>query len=107
MAPEDAWYILPEKLIRGMVGMGLNPKSTGSQYDRYKEAWCLLRGEKPGVIEINACAEYPAPQIHFSAVNHSAWAAPFVLAAHFLRWRLARTFNSLPLPPLLAILDHR
>lgn len=97
VAPENTWYILPEKLIRGLVGLGLNPKSSGSRYDRYKEAWYLLRGEKPGVIEINACAEYPAPRIHFSVLNHSAWAAPYVLATRFLRWRFGRTFNSLSL----------
>jgi len=38
LAPEDTWYILPEKLIRGMVSLALNPKSSGSKYDRYKEA---------------------------------------------------------------------
>jgi hypothetical protein len=70
LAPEDTWYILPEKLIRGMVGLGLNPKSSGSQYDRYKEAWHLLRGEKPGTVDrIQACAEQPVRRYWYSVVN--------------------------------------
>ncbi|HKN75783.1 MAG TPA: group I intron-associated PD-(D/E)XK endonuclease [Candidatus Acidoferrum sp.] len=87
VAPEDTWYILPEKLIRDMVGLGLNPKSTGSKYDRFKEAWHLLRREKSGVIDIHGCAEHPAPRIHFPLLNHARWVAPFVLAARFLSWR--------------------
>jgi len=56
--PEDVWYILPEKVVRGMSTVGLCPDMGGSKYDVYKEAWHLLRGETPGfVARIEACAE--------------------------------------------------
>jgi hypothetical protein len=56
--PEDVWYVLPEKRVRGMWSVGLYPKLEGSKYDAYKEAWHLLRGEVPGVMaRIEACAE--------------------------------------------------
>jgi hypothetical protein len=56
--PEDVWYILPEKVVRGMWSIGLYPKLEGAKYDEYKEAWHLLSGEKPGfVARIEACAD--------------------------------------------------
>jgi hypothetical protein len=56
--PEDAWFILPEKKVRGMWSVGLYPKLENSKYGEYMEAWDLLRGELPEVIErIEACAE--------------------------------------------------
>jgi hypothetical protein len=56
--PEDVWYILPEKVVRGMSTVGLYPAMAGSKYDAYKEAWHLLRGESPGFVDrIEACAE--------------------------------------------------
>ena len=90
--PEDVWYILPEKLVRGMSTVGLYPDMVGAKYDAYKEAWYLLRGETPGVIaRIQACAEEPTVSPRFSVVNRAAWAAPFVLVGRFLRWRLGGT----------------
>ena len=56
--PEDVWYILPEKVVRGMWSIGLNPGLEGAKYNGYKEAWHLLTGETPGFVErIEACAE--------------------------------------------------
>ena len=55
--PEDVWFILPAKKIRGMWSVGLYPKLESSKYFEYKEAWELLRGAKHGAIEIQACAE--------------------------------------------------
>ena len=56
--PEDVWYILPEKIVRGMWSIGLNPGLEGAKYNCYKEAWHLLSGEKPGFVgRIEACAE--------------------------------------------------
>jgi PD-(D/E)XK endonuclease len=61
--PEDVWYILPEKVVRGMSTVGLCPAMAGAKYDAYKEAWHLLRGESPGVIKsIQACAEECSPE---------------------------------------------
>jgi len=60
--PENVWYIIPEKKVRGLSSLGLSPNMKASKYDAYKEAWHLLRGELPGVIaRIQACAEeYPS-----------------------------------------------
>ena len=56
--PEDVWFILPEKKIRGMWSVGLYPKLERAKYREFQEAWHLLRGESPVVIaQIQACAE--------------------------------------------------
>jgi hypothetical protein len=61
--PVDAWYILPERRVRGMWSVGLYPSSAGAKYDEYKEAWYLLRGEKPAdVLSLQSCAEDYADQ---------------------------------------------
>ena len=56
--PEDVWFILPEKVVRGMWSVGLYPKLERAKYREYQEAWHLLRGVTPCRIEqIQACAE--------------------------------------------------
>jgi hypothetical protein len=56
--PEDVWFILPEKLIRGMWSVGLHPKLETAKYREYQEAWHLLRGETRGTcVSLEACAE--------------------------------------------------
>ena len=56
--PEDVWFILPEKKIRGMWSVGLNPKLETAKYREYQEAWHLLSGGKPGLVDrIEACAK--------------------------------------------------
>ena len=47
---EDTWYIVPEEAIRGMSAICLC--STMPKYERYREAWNLLR-EASGVGESN------------------------------------------------------
>jgi hypothetical protein len=47
---EDTWYIVPEKAIRGMSAITLC--STMPKYERYREAWDLLR-------EASGCEEDP------------------------------------------------
>ncbi len=90
--PEDVWFILPEKIIRGMWSVGLYPKLETAKYRDYQEAWHLLRGERPGTVDrIQACAERPVLRYWFSVVNWLGRAAPSVLAARFLRWRLSGT----------------
>jgi len=91
--PEDVWYILPEKVVRGMSTVGLYPAMAGAKYDAYKEAWHLLRGETPGfVARIEACAEEDFPEITFPPTP-SACPAPDPIArkrnrgiASFLQW---------------------
>ena len=44
--PEDVWFILPEKKIRGVWSVGLYPKLESAKYREYQEAWHLLRGNR-------------------------------------------------------------
>jgi len=59
--PEDAWYIVPAKLIRGQQTICLS--SPRGKYEEYREAWHLLR-------EATACEEEEpeAPQSAEGAV---------------------------------------
>jgi hypothetical protein len=41
VVPEDAWYIIPAKAIRGMKSISL--LTQGGKYEGYREAWHLLR----------------------------------------------------------------
>jgi hypothetical protein len=43
VVPEDTWYIIPAKLIRGKKSISLSPKSQTAKYEEYREAWHLLR----------------------------------------------------------------
>jgi hypothetical protein len=56
--PEDVWYIIPEKVVRGMWSVGLYPKLETAKYREYQEAWHLLTGATPGFVDrIQACVE--------------------------------------------------
>lgn len=48
--PEDVWFILPEKRVRGMWSVGLHPELEESKYGEYLEAWHLLSGEITGAV---------------------------------------------------------
>ena len=55
--PEDVWYIIPEKRIRGRGNLYLRPRHR-SKFNPYKEAWHLLRlqtAEEEIVDVIHAC----------------------------------------------------
>jgi PD-(D/E)XK endonuclease len=41
--PEDAWYIVPAKLIRGQQSVCLCTTDSEGKYEEYREAWHLLR----------------------------------------------------------------
>jgi hypothetical protein len=41
--PEDAWYIIPEKEIRGLKSISLCTVGGEAKYEQYREAWSLLR----------------------------------------------------------------
>lgn len=62
--PEDAWYIIPEKEIRGLKSISLCTAGLGSEakYEQYREAWGLLRkaseiGDAEGSTEQAPAAE--------------------------------------------------
>jgi hypothetical protein len=60
--PENLWYILPEKIVRGMWCVGLHPELEVSKYGEYLEAWHLLTGATPTMVPlIQACVEEAPP----------------------------------------------
>lgn len=78
LIPEDLWCIIPAKKVRGQGSVALYPKLKKSRYERYREAWRLLRkiptlsgknAEKGGAPEegmvelIEACAGRMAPDV--------------------------------------------
>ncbi len=40
---EDAWYIIPAKVIRGAASVSLCTSEREGRYEEYREAWHLLR----------------------------------------------------------------
>ncbi|HZW94980.1 MAG TPA: group I intron-associated PD-(D/E)XK endonuclease [Candidatus Eremiobacteraceae bacterium] len=62
--PEDLWYILPEKKVRGMWSVALHPELKKSKFSEYQEAWHLLHGPLPGLIaRIEAVADEDFPEV--------------------------------------------
>ena len=62
--PEDAWYIIPAKEIRGMKSISLCTVGGEAKYEQYREAWHLLRkATEIGELqqEATASAEPEAP----------------------------------------------
>jgi len=53
---EDVWYIIPEKETRGKWSISLGTQCDHSRYEKYLEAWDLLR-EPEFDGDIQACAE--------------------------------------------------
>ena len=79
--PEDVWYIIPEKEVRGMLSISLCTSGPGAEmkYERYREAWGLLRQaaeirESEGAVEQVAAPETAPPS---SAVGRMGAAANF------------------------------
>ncbi len=60
--PEDAWYIIPEKEIRGLKSISLCTTGLGSEakYEPYREAWGILR-KASAIREPESCTEPSAP----------------------------------------------
>jgi hypothetical protein len=54
---EDAWYIIPAGKIKGKFCVTLFPKSKKAKYEKYREAWKLLRGAPEFTGDIQACAD--------------------------------------------------
>jgi hypothetical protein len=68
VVPEDAWYIIPARLIHGKECIALYPNSPAAKYEKYREAWELLR-EAADVKEEATQAEEPAPSIPRNALQ--------------------------------------
>ncbi len=46
IVPEDTWYIVPVEVFSGVDALHFNPRARAKgQYERYREAWCLLACE--------------------------------------------------------------
>ncbi|MBV8053132.1 MAG: hypothetical protein JOZ80_18235 [Acidobacteriaceae bacterium] len=61
LIPEDLWYIIPAKKVKGQGSVALYPKLKEAKYERYREAWRLLRrnhrhGTRGMLESIEACA---------------------------------------------------
>ncbi len=70
---EDAWYIVPEKAIRGMSAITLC--STMPKYEKYREAWELLREASGGEESpLRATAGLNGPPEFENAPNGPAFA---------------------------------
>jgi PD-(D/E)XK endonuclease len=54
--PIDEWYIIPYAAMGRRRTMHVTPGSGRAQWERYKEAWELLRGASGGLV-IRACVE--------------------------------------------------
>jgi PD-(D/E)XK endonuclease len=93
-ALEDSWYIIPQDAILGRGTVPLRPNSKDAPYEKYREAWHLLQGEKGTMIDrIEACAEFVPATLgsvcssegavsifacelrRFAQTAYSAWAA--------------------------------
>jgi hypothetical protein len=44
--PIDVWYILPAKVATALGNIWLSPHLKGHKYERYVEAWALLKQKK-------------------------------------------------------------
>lgn len=79
VVPEDVWYIIPISEIRyGSAYFVPHVPGSRARWEKFREAWGLLRGEEPGFgFEISACADpnviagsaENAEEIHFPPMD--------------------------------------
>ena len=60
--PEDAWYIIPEKEIRGLKSISLCTVGAEAKYEQYQEAWGLLRKASETAEPESIVEEVVAPE---------------------------------------------
>ena len=60
VVPEDVWYIIPAKEIRGLKSISLYPRGDEGKYEEYREAWNLLR-EAAQIEEAEESSETSRP----------------------------------------------
>ncbi len=56
VVPIEVWYIIPGRLVGGQGSVALYPKLKKAKYEKYREAWGLLKG-KPTAVTIHAVAD--------------------------------------------------
>ena len=84
---EDAWYIIPEKEIRGLKSISLCTTELGSEakYEQYREAWGLLR-KASEIGGSDDCTE-KSPAVEAGAAEPSSAMGRMKTAANsFLRY---------------------
>lgn len=84
---EDAWYIIPEKLVRGKERVSLASDSERAHYEQYREAWHLL-GDPREKIELEGCAEEECTEETVMQRTRSA-VPTFARMLGVLAWRRA------------------
>jgi len=73
--PEDAWYIIPGKLVYGLKSISLCTVDGEQKYEEYREAWGLLRKavavcEPEGVVESQGVDSHPSKTAKDGAPSH-------------------------------------
>jgi len=82
---EDAWYIIPAKLIRGLKSISLCTQGKEAKYEGYREGWHLLR-EAAGVGEDAQGGEGPAEVESVASATTGALARLETAANYFKRY---------------------
>lgn len=82
---EDAWYIIPAKLIRGLKSVSLCTQGKEAKYEGYREAWHLLR-EAAGVGEETQRIEKPTEVESGASPPKGAFARIETAANYFKRY---------------------
>jgi hypothetical protein len=73
LGPEDLWYVIPVKLLNGRNRVYLSPWTRRqSEFKKYVDAWCLLRGEEPPEAEPPGCRRKPKHPLTAQNVKSSA-----------------------------------
>jgi hypothetical protein len=70
--PKDVWYLLPSSIAAGRAAIRVVPGDNRNRYERYQEAWHLLRDQKDAIsktargITLHAAVEQWAATPSFS-----------------------------------------
>jgi hypothetical protein len=70
--PKDVWYLFPSSIAAGKSAVRVVPGDHRNRYERYQEAWRLLRGQKdPGLRQASGIALHAVAE-DFPAVSRRA-----------------------------------
>jgi hypothetical protein len=85
---EDAWYIIPEKEIRGLKSICLCTVAAEAKYEQYREAWSLLR--KASEIGNPDDSSEQTRAVGYGATESSSAVGRMEMAANFFLRRMER-----------------
>jgi hypothetical protein len=84
--PRNLWYIIPHDVVGRVIHLHVYPDNPKHRFNRYREAWHLLRqrDDDSGAITIRAAADEPVPEDNASQNQDSSNAsdADRALAEH-------------------------